>query len=39
MKQHTKKWYGEWIGGRVDPRPGMDNREKRKFLSLPGLEL
>jgi hypothetical protein len=28
-----------WIGGWVDPRAGMDNVEKRKFLTLPGLEL
>jgi hypothetical protein len=23
----------------VDPRDGLDDREKRKFLTLPGLEL
>jgi hypothetical protein len=28
-----------WIGGRVDPRAGLDAVEKRKFLTLPGLEL
>jgi hypothetical protein len=28
-----------WIGGWVDPRAGLDNAEKRKFLTLPGLEL
>jgi hypothetical protein len=28
-----------WIGGSVGPRAGQDNLEKRKFLSLPGLEL
>jgi hypothetical protein len=28
-----------WIGGWVDPRPGLDNAEKRKSLPLPGLEL
>jgi hypothetical protein len=28
-----------WIGGWVDPRVGLDNMEKRKFLTLPGLEL
>jgi hypothetical protein len=28
-----------WIGGWVNPRPGLDDVEKRKFLSLPGLEL
>jgi hypothetical protein len=28
-----------WIGGWVDPRAGMDDLEKRKFLALPGLEL
>jgi hypothetical protein len=27
-----------WIGGWVDPRAGLDNLEKRKFLTLPGLE-
>jgi hypothetical protein len=28
-----------WIGGWVDPRTGLDDVEKRKFLILPGLEL
>jgi hypothetical protein len=28
-----------WIGGWVGPRAGQDAMEKRKFLSLPGLEL
>jgi hypothetical protein len=28
-----------WIGGWVDPRGGLDDLEKRKFLILPGLEL
>jgi hypothetical protein len=28
-----------WIGGRVDPRDGLDDMEKLKFLTLPGLEL
>jgi hypothetical protein len=28
-----------WIGGWVDPRAGLDNVEKRKFFTLPGLEL
>jgi hypothetical protein len=28
-----------WIGGWVDPRAGLDNVKKRKFLTLPGLEL
>jgi hypothetical protein len=28
-----------WIGGWVGPRAGMDDVEKRKFLTLPGLEL
>jgi hypothetical protein len=28
-----------WIGGWVDPRAGMGNVEKRKFLTLPGLQL
>jgi hypothetical protein len=27
------------IGGWVDPRTGLDDVEKRKFLTLPGLEL
>jgi hypothetical protein len=27
-----------WIGGWVDPRAGLDEVEKRKFLTLPGLE-
>jgi hypothetical protein len=26
-----------WIGGSVDPRAGLDNLEKRKFLTLPTL--
>jgi hypothetical protein len=28
-----------WIGGWVGPRPGLNDVEKRKFLTLPGLEL
>jgi hypothetical protein len=28
-----------WIGGWVDPRVGLDDVEKRKFMTLPGLEL
>jgi hypothetical protein len=28
-----------WIGGWVDPRAFLDDVEKRKFLTLPGLEL
>jgi hypothetical protein len=28
-----------WIGGWVDLRASMDDVEKRKFLTLPGLEL
>jgi hypothetical protein len=28
-----------WIGGWVDPKAGLDDVEKRKFLTLPGLEL
>jgi hypothetical protein len=28
-----------WIGGRVGYRAGVDVAEKRKFLTLPGLEL
>jgi hypothetical protein len=29
----------QWIGGWVDPRAGLDDIEKRKFLTLMGLEL
>jgi hypothetical protein len=28
-----------WIGGWVDPTAGLDDMEKRKFLTLSGLEL
>jgi hypothetical protein len=28
-----------WIGGWVNPRAGLDDSEKRKFLTLSGLEL
>jgi hypothetical protein len=28
-----------WIGGWLDPIAGLDDVEKRKFLSIPGLEL
>jgi hypothetical protein len=28
-----------WIGGWVDPRVGLEDIEKRKFLTVPGLEL
>jgi hypothetical protein len=28
-----------WIGDWVDPRVGLDDVEKRKFFTLPGLEL
>jgi hypothetical protein len=28
-----------WLGGRVDPKDGLDDVKKRKFLSLPGLEI
>jgi hypothetical protein len=28
-----------WIGGRVDCRASLDDTEKRKFLTLPGIEL
>jgi hypothetical protein len=28
-----------WIGDWVDPRAGLEDVEKRKFLTLPGLEL
>jgi hypothetical protein len=27
-----------WIGGWVDPRVGLEDVEKRKFLTVPGLE-
>jgi hypothetical protein len=27
-----------WIGGWVGPRAGLDDVEKRKFFTLPGLE-
>jgi hypothetical protein len=29
----------DWVGGWVDPRAGLDDVEKRKFSTLPGLEL
>jgi hypothetical protein len=28
-----------WIGRRMGPSAGLDDVEKRKFLTLPGLEL
>jgi hypothetical protein len=28
-----------WIRGWVDPRAGLDDVEKRKFLTLPGIEI
>jgi hypothetical protein len=28
-----------WIGGWMDPRAGLEDVEKRKFLILPGVEL
>jgi hypothetical protein len=28
-----------WIGGLVDPRAGLDDVQKRNFLTLPGFEL
>jgi hypothetical protein len=28
-----------WVGGWVDPRAGLGDVEKKKFLTLPGLEL
>jgi hypothetical protein len=28
-----------WIGGWLDPRAGLNDVEKRKFLTVPGLEL
>jgi hypothetical protein len=28
-----------WIGGWVDPRAGLDDVEKKKYLILPGLEV
>jgi hypothetical protein len=27
----------QWIGGWVGPRAGLDDVEKRKFLTLPGI--
>jgi hypothetical protein len=29
----------KWMGGWVDPRAGLDDMEKRKFLPSTGLEL
>jgi hypothetical protein len=29
----------DWVGGWVDPRSGLDDMKKRKFLTLPGLKL
>jgi hypothetical protein len=29
----------QWIGGWVAPRASLDDVEKKKFLTLPGLEL
>jgi hypothetical protein len=34
-----KSPHNHWIGGCVDPRVGLDNMEKWKFLTPPGLEL
>jgi hypothetical protein len=31
-------WGAQWIGGWVDPRDSLDV-QKRKFLTIPGLEL
>jgi hypothetical protein len=28
-----------WLGSCVDPRVGLEEVEKRKFLTLPGLEV
>jgi hypothetical protein len=28
-----------WIGGWMDPRAGLNDVEKRKFFTLPGLEV
>jgi hypothetical protein len=28
-----------WLGGWMDPRASLDDVERRKFLTLPGLEL
>jgi hypothetical protein len=28
-----------WIGGWLGPRAGLDDMKKRKFLTVPGLEL
>jgi hypothetical protein len=36
----TERVHGtHWIGGWVGPRTGLDDMEKRKVLTLPGLEL
>jgi hypothetical protein len=29
----------DWIGGSVDLRASLDDLERRKFLTIPGLEL
>jgi hypothetical protein len=34
-KAHSTYWIGGWVGTRA----GLDDVEKRKFLTLPGLEL
>jgi hypothetical protein len=31
--------YTHWIGGWVGPRVGLEDVEKRKFLTIPGREL
>jgi hypothetical protein len=28
----------DWVGGWVDPKAGLDDVDKRKFLTLPGLQ-
>jgi hypothetical protein len=34
-----KKTCAHWTGGWVGPRAGLDDVEKRKYLTIPGLEL
>jgi hypothetical protein len=34
-KSHGTHWIGGWVG----PRTGLDDVEKRKFLTLPGFEI
>jgi hypothetical protein len=36
---HSPAYGTHWIGGWVDPRAGLDDVEKRKFMTLPGFQL